>query len=61
MCLSNKMIKELPPHSRLYGHDWEFINHAIKAGFSCEKADNVPTYIVNLSIREHNWEGKRLI
>lgn len=62
LCISKKMIQSLPPHSRVYGHDWEFISRGLQSGFKYKMFDNIPTYIVNLSMnRGHNWEGGRIV
>lgn len=62
LCISNNMTKILPEHSRVYGHDWEFITNAIKHKFKPAFIENSPTYIVNLNHnREHNWEAGRIV
>jgi glycosyltransferase involved in cell wall biosynthesis len=62
LCFKSDVIKKLPPHSRLYGHDWEFISSALNQQCSYELFNNEPTYIVNLDFnREHNWEGSRFL
>ncbi len=61
LCVKNEVVKILPPHSRNYGHDWEFIVNAVNSGFTYEFINNSPTYIVNLAPREHNWEADRIV
>ena len=62
LCFKTDVIKKLPKHSRVYGHDWEFISSALNQQCSYEFFDNDPTYIVNLDYnREHNWEGGRYL
>jgi hypothetical protein len=56
MCVSKKVYKNAPPHTRYYGHDFEFLINSINMGFNYHIADNKPTYIVNLDhTREHSW------
>lgn len=62
ICAHKSLIAKMPPHTRNYGHDWEFIQHCLKNMCSTSTHHNEPTYIVNLSgTREHNWEGGRLL
>lgn len=61
LCVKTEVIKTAPPHSRNYGHDWEFIHYAIQSGFTHDFHNNTPTYIVNLGPREHNWEAGRVV
>lgn len=56
LCVSKKVYKSAPPHSRLYGHDFEFIANAINAGASYRMFKGAATYIVNMNpYRPHNW------
>jgi glycosyltransferase involved in cell wall biosynthesis len=62
LCFKSDVIKKLPQHSRVYGHDWEFIVNALNNKCTYEFFNNDPTYIVNLEFnREHNWEGGRFL
>jgi len=62
LCISYEMAKTMPEHSRVYGHDWEFICKALNLGFNLQFHENLPTYIVNLDRgREHNWEANHVV
>lgn len=40
-------LKQMPPHSNQYGHDWELITNMVNAGGKHEKARGYqPTYVV---------------
>jgi glycosyltransferase involved in cell wall biosynthesis len=56
LCVSNNIIKNAPEHSRLYGHDFQFIANIINMGYQYELFNNPPTYIVNMNhTRDHSW------
>lgn len=46
LIVRTEFLKQMPPHTPNYGHDWELIQNMIKAGAKYKKIDSEPTYIV---------------
>lgn len=46
LIIRTDFLKQMPPHTPNYGHDWELIDNMIKAGAKYTKVHAEPTYIV---------------
>jgi hypothetical protein len=46
LIVRTEFLKQMPPHTPNYGHDWELIENMIKAGAKYTKIHSEPTYIV---------------
>lgn len=46
LIIRTNFLKQMPPHSPEYGHDFDLIKNMIKAGAKYKKADIIPTYYV---------------
>lgn len=58
LCVKTEIAKKAPPHSKIYGHDWQFISWCVNNGVKCEYIYGKPSYVVNFdNTRERSWDG----